>query len=181
MQATRMFARSATTAVPAAAQNLPPVSEAEDPQLAGLAYPKVPEVNRQLRPAKTGWWDEQDRWNQSEAVGFYAFEQERPYIPLTASSSCFAALLGHVQVSENEDVLSVWGPDQFPKFPGGQAASYLAIAGLTMAAVTSFIVWSKPERPYVCQSDQRQMPLELMCWSFSRSVAPIPTTVSSSK
>lgn len=70
LQATRMLARSASTAVPAAApQNLPPVSEAEDPQLAGLAYPKVPEVNRQLRPAKTGWWDEQDRWNQSEAVG----------------------------------------------------------------------------------------------------------------
>lgn len=63
----RILSRSAS-AVPAAAQNLPPVSPTEDPQLAGLQYPKVLEVNRQLRPAKRGWWDEQDRWNKGEPV-----------------------------------------------------------------------------------------------------------------
>lgn len=61
--------RFASTVVPAAHTNYPPVSPAKDPQLAGLNYPDVPEVNRQGRPAKAGWWDEQDRWNKGEPVG----------------------------------------------------------------------------------------------------------------
>lgn len=59
---------ASTTAVPAAHTNFPPVSEAQNPQLAGLGYPDVPQVNRQDRQAKAGWWDEQDRWNQGEPV-----------------------------------------------------------------------------------------------------------------
>ena len=33
---------------------------AADPQLAGLGYPQMAPVSRQLRPAK-GWWDNQER------------------------------------------------------------------------------------------------------------------------
>ena len=35
---------------------------ANDVQLAGLGYPQLPQVSRQLRPAKNGWWDPQERW-----------------------------------------------------------------------------------------------------------------------
>ena len=39
----------------------------EDPQLAGLDYPKVSELSRQTRSAR-GWWDSQERINFDEAV-----------------------------------------------------------------------------------------------------------------
>ena len=34
---------------------------AEDPQLAGLGYPQIPQVSRQLRAAHLKWWDPQER------------------------------------------------------------------------------------------------------------------------
>lgn len=44
-------------------ENVPAVESntEEDPQLAGLGYPQFKGMSRQLRPAKSGWWDEQDR------------------------------------------------------------------------------------------------------------------------
>jgi hypothetical protein len=49
--------------VPQSMNNVPSIPEGieSDPQLEGLGYPQIPGVSRQLRPAKKGWWDEQER------------------------------------------------------------------------------------------------------------------------
>jgi hypothetical protein len=54
--------RAAST-VPQSMNNVPSIPEGieSDPQLEGLGYPQIPGVSRQLRPAKKGWWDEQER------------------------------------------------------------------------------------------------------------------------
>ena len=63
--ATRLLAtRQASTAAPYIAKAelvLPEANTEEDPQLAGLGYPQFKGQSRQLREAKKGWWDEQDR------------------------------------------------------------------------------------------------------------------------
>lgn len=60
-----MAIRSASSAVAAQTEKpqvVPTEDElAADPQLAGLGYPQLPQISRQMRPAKAGWWDEQER------------------------------------------------------------------------------------------------------------------------
>merc|ERR1712093_555956 len=74
--------RMASTEVAAAQQVVPTQEDMErDPQLAGLGYPQLPQVSRQLRPAKAGWWDEQERINFGETL------------------------------PESDDTLSMWAPD----------------------------------------------------------------------
>ena len=59
-----LCSRQASTAAPYIAKAelvLPDANNEEDPQLAGLGYPQFKGQSRQLREAKKGWWDEQDR------------------------------------------------------------------------------------------------------------------------
>ena len=64
--ASRIRTRLASTSVSPLEQQpmvVPTPDEiANDVQLAGLGYPQLPQVSRQLRPAKNGWWDPQERW-----------------------------------------------------------------------------------------------------------------------
>lgn len=46
---------------------LPSYDPVEDPQLAGLDYPKLPTTSRQARNP-LGWWDTQERINFDEPV-----------------------------------------------------------------------------------------------------------------
>lgn len=59
------YASSAVTPAPSEPKVVPTADEIEaDVQLAGLGYPQLPEVSRQRRPARAGWWDEQERWEE---------------------------------------------------------------------------------------------------------------------
>ena len=64
----------------------------EDPQLAGLGFPKIKEVNRQERNP-LGWWDNQERTNFGEPVRCLSPPcPSLPSSPLTVTP-CFRSLL----------------------------------------------------------------------------------------
>ena len=72
------------------------VTEEIDPQLNG--YPQLPLVSRQYLPA-TGWWDNQMRRNFGDTVSW------------ECSIYSFIILTTSPQLHEQEELVSMWGPD----------------------------------------------------------------------
>ncbi|CAD6564682.1 MAG: hypothetical protein CYPHOPRED_004618 [Cyphobasidiales sp. Tagirdzhanova-0007] len=62
-------AASSTSVTPAQTPQIVPTQDEidNDVQLAGLGYPQLPAISRQLRPSK-GWWDQQERINHNEVL-----------------------------------------------------------------------------------------------------------------
>jgi len=105
--ASRIRTRLASTSVSPLEQQpmvVPTPDEiANDVQLAGLGYPQLPQVSRQLRPAKNGWWDPQERVNFNETL------------------------------PENDDTLSMWAPDVHKKPAHLAAAQFALASGVMAA------------------------------------------------
>ncbi|KAI0707326.1 hypothetical protein C8Q76DRAFT_696541 [Earliella scabrosa] len=96
----------------------------DDPQLAD--YPRLPFVSKQTRPAR-GWEDMQFRRNFGET-----------------SSSC----LTPEQLHEQEEVLSMWGPD-VPVVPPQTAARWFSIAVLGFVSFGVLCNYAHPEIPAI--------------------------------